>query len=82
MHVPPLCVRVSGVRAKMNLWQKVFCKKSREKLVSLSSPHYGGMGKTHRGSGLHKYCAAAGNFAGFSDLIFQLILKLWEFSKV
>ena len=46
MRGPPLCVRVSGVRVEMNLWQKVFAKKITGKITKSQLPPLCGMGKT------------------------------------
>ena len=46
MRGPPLCVKVSGVRVKMNLWQKVFCKNHGKITKSQLPPPLWGMGKT------------------------------------
>ena len=38
---PPLCVRVSEVRVKMNLWQKVFFAKNHVKITKSQPPLWG-----------------------------------------
>ena len=46
MRGPPLCVRVSGGAGKNEFMAKTFLQKITGKLLTFSSPHYGGMDKT------------------------------------